>query len=420
MWIAPTLLVLAPLALAPAQQSQTQTTAERAVALAQGGDCEAALPLLDAAIEAAPDDVVLRRWRGHCRNLLEEYIGALADYDRALVLDDTDPWTHYARAMSLHSLGRLREAVDGYGAAIERSPDYLKAVQWRAFTHMLLGEYRDALRDYDRALQIAPGDAWTIENRAQVKLRLRDFDGAAHDYSLLTAAYPDDSLYRLYHALALTLTGHRDRAWQDFGRLLEVDPDAEGYAALWRWWVDRDRERAERELTLWREGRDGWEALLADVMLGQGSIDAVEAHRLAQPEIQQPALACERDFYHGLALRSAGESERAIHALEAAIASNSRASWEWDAARIELGSLADALGRRSSLGFTLDPGGVVTTAGPVAAGVGLEVGDQVVAPAPAVLAEREADYGAGQVLTLEIRRGDRAVTVEVPVIVARG
>jgi len=75
--------------------------------------------------------------------------GALADFDRAIEIDDSDAW----------AIGRRGE------------------------TYQLMGHYPAALADFDRALDLEPDDDWWSYNRALTHLAMSSTEQAKTDLS---------------------------------------------------------------------------------------------------------------------------------------------------------------------------------------------------------------------------------------------
>ncbi len=61
--------------------------------------------------------------RGHVYQAFGYFSEALADYDKAILLDPNDPLSHNNRAGVLQELNRLEEALQSYNRAVELDPE---------------------------------------------------------------------------------------------------------------------------------------------------------------------------------------------------------------------------------------------------------------------------------------------------------
>lgn len=115
-----------------------------ALTLLEMGDPQAALPHLDLAVEAIPDD----EERLYTRSLALTraglpYLGWL-DAERALTIDDSYIEGYLARAEAATALGSDEEALDDLGAALELYPTYGSAIAMLARLLERTGKSEDA------------------------------------------------------------------------------------------------------------------------------------------------------------------------------------------------------------------------------------------------------------------------------------
>lgn len=140
-----------------------------------------ALADLDQAIQLAPRWAEARRQRAHCRVLLGDHEGVLEDLEVALAQEPNDPWSHYARGVSLGATGNPGDAIECFTRALALDPGHFKSAQHRAHAHMVLGDYERAVADLELSLRITPaGDPdvdWIrrslVEARAALEERQR-------------------------------------------------------------------------------------------------------------------------------------------------------------------------------------------------------------------------------------------------------
>jgi len=135
-------------------ESRAEQLAERARLLALLGREERALPLLEQALAAAPQDGALVRIASWARLQRGDHRGALALAEPQLVRDPFDADLLICAAAASHELGRLRDAVRFYERARAQrgdEPDLLNAL---GQTYAEVGETRRARELLSRSLEL--------------------------------------------------------------------------------------------------------------------------------------------------------------------------------------------------------------------------------------------------------------------------
>jgi len=127
---------------------------ERAEHLRDIGDTEGALALLDAAIEAEPDNTKAWRTRGGVRLIQRDYDGARTDFDHAVDLDPVDVDATVGQGRVASAEGRYAEAVVSYSVALRLDPSEVQALAGRAEAYYQIGRWDRSLADY-RAFKTA-------------------------------------------------------------------------------------------------------------------------------------------------------------------------------------------------------------------------------------------------------------------------
>ena len=137
------------------------------------GNPSEALADLDRAVQLAPHWAEARRQRAHCRVLLGDHPGVLEDLEVALTREPNDPWSHYARGVSLWATRNPGEAIECFTRALALDPGHFKSAQHRAHAHMVLGNHEQAVADLELALRITPAGEpdvdWIRESLVQAR-----------------------------------------------------------------------------------------------------------------------------------------------------------------------------------------------------------------------------------------------------------
>jgi len=118
--------------------------------------------------------------KGYSLTELNRMDEALAAYDRALALQDSNAlaWARKGRALRL--MERYEESLACYDRALEHFPNYGWAWRGRGLVLERLGRMEQALACYERAVDIKPNDAWNWYNLADVMQNLNRYEDAIH------------------------------------------------------------------------------------------------------------------------------------------------------------------------------------------------------------------------------------------------
>ncbi len=104
--------------------------------------------------------------RGAFRQRQGRYDAALADFHRAIDLDDQVADSFFNRGVIWLFKGQIDKALADYDQAIELNDHHIQAYSNRGTALQLKGKYDEALEDFDRAIRIAPNSPGGYNNRA--------------------------------------------------------------------------------------------------------------------------------------------------------------------------------------------------------------------------------------------------------------
>ena len=134
--------------------------------LAEDHDYQAAVPLLDKAIQLAPRYPYARRERVRVLWALERHEDSLADVDACLELDPRDPAAYAQKAMTLQWMHRHEEAILLIDKAISLVPFWAWLYEWKGDILRNQGLLPQAHAAYDIALSLDPKRCWTYGTKA--------------------------------------------------------------------------------------------------------------------------------------------------------------------------------------------------------------------------------------------------------------
>lgn len=172
----------------------------RGESLVRNGQDEEALAEFDRAV-----DLNNQHWKAlHNRGVSLAHIGrideAIADFSGVLKLKQDYPNSWFNRGELLYEKGQFEQATADYNKAIELDSEDPGFYNSRGHAHYQLRQFDRAVADYDKSIQYDPQNPAAHVNRGDVLLELGRYEGAAKDY--MTAIELDPNLGRAYQSAA--------------------------------------------------------------------------------------------------------------------------------------------------------------------------------------------------------------------------
>ena len=190
--------------------------------LHQGREREA-LADLDRALVLDPELALAYRDRAFTRQRLGQPEG-LADLERSLALDPDDPEARYRRAM------RRMEGKDAQGAledalrACELAPRTSEYRLYLAYLRRHMDDLAGSRAELDRVIELAPGNARAWADRGLVRRQQGDLRGALADYDRALQLDPSKAETWMRRAIAREHAGDLRGALADVEEVLKRDP----------------------------------------------------------------------------------------------------------------------------------------------------------------------------------------------------
>ncbi len=122
------------------------------------------------------------------------YLGAIADLNRAIELDPNFARAYSNRGNTKDELGDSSGAIADYNRAIELNPKYDGAYLNRGITKYNLGDYQGSIADYNKLLKINPNNSDAYNARGVSRNKLGDYSGAIADFDRAVKINPNNSL----------------------------------------------------------------------------------------------------------------------------------------------------------------------------------------------------------------------------------
>ncbi len=188
-------------------------------------DPEEQLPLLQQALEDAPENVDARKARGAAFAALERWDDALADFQDLLKEDSRDIDTLQTVAQILVTKDKTEEALRIVSEAIAKQPDEPGNYTLRAGIYMVEEKFDLARTDLDHALELNPRSVATLLARARMFEMTENYDEALADATRALEVEPGLIQALLARCEIALSAGNYPRAISDLRRLLREAPD---------------------------------------------------------------------------------------------------------------------------------------------------------------------------------------------------
>ncbi|MDA0703165.1 MAG: sulfotransferase [Proteobacteria bacterium] len=190
----------------------------------QAGDPEAAIGLIERAIQAGGSDPLRHYNLGEAYRALGRSAEAARCYRATLAADPEDAGAELGLADSLYDLGELRAAVHHYRRALALMPDDPEIHNNLATALLDQGDTDGALAGFERALALDPGFSEAHLNRANALRDAGRIDEALAAIDRYEATTPEPVKADLARAACRQAMGDRDGARTLLVREIERDP----------------------------------------------------------------------------------------------------------------------------------------------------------------------------------------------------
>jgi protein O-GlcNAc transferase len=293
------------------------------VAALQLGRQDAALHLIEQAIQARPQSAVYRLSLGQVHAAASRLEESIAAYQQAthLAPELCDVW--FGLGVALQAANRQADAVEAYRRLLQIEPEHVDGCHNLASALELCGEMDEAVTYYCKALGLEPNRPSTFNNLSSVLFRTGRLEEAIQTASRALELEPESAM--ACNNLGCALTGARrlTEAVEILRRAIALRPD---FAEAWYNLANALREQANfteaaaacrRALAL-RPDRAETHVNLGNILQAQRQFDeSIACYRRAL-SLKPGDVAAHSNL--GNALRSSGRLDDAIAAFHTCVA----------------------------------------------------------------------------------------------------
>jgi tetratricopeptide (TPR) repeat protein len=116
--------------------------------------------------------------RGETHRLMGQYDAALADFDRAIALDEKFAWALACCGETYRRIGKYDAALADFDRAIALDEKFAWVFGTRGETYRQMGQYAEALADFDRAIAVDEKYPWAFGRRGEMYQQMGRYDEA--------------------------------------------------------------------------------------------------------------------------------------------------------------------------------------------------------------------------------------------------
>ncbi len=153
---------------------------------------------------------------------MERYLEALADFDRAIALNEKYSEAFASRGVTYRLMERFQEALADFDRAIALDEKDSEAFASRGETYRLMERFQEALADFDRAIALDEKYSWAFANRGVTYRLMERFQEALADFDLAIALDGKKDWRRYCRAQVYLLTGQTLASSDDIRTAIEL------------------------------------------------------------------------------------------------------------------------------------------------------------------------------------------------------
>jgi protein O-mannosyl-transferase len=157
----------------------------------------------------------------------KKYDLSIADYTKAIAIDDTFRRGYYNRGLVYTEVGKYDSAIVDFGTAIKLYPGYVDAYSNRGAAYFKEGKVNLALDDYNTAIALAPANAAIYNNQGSAYLNSGKTGLALADYNRAIALNPSSVMFYYNRGLCYNALNQYENAANDFTKAIQLDPQNE-------------------------------------------------------------------------------------------------------------------------------------------------------------------------------------------------
>tara|TARA_B100000809_G_scaffold174968_1_gene172264 strand:- start:119 stop:730 length:612 start_codon:yes stop_codon:yes gene_type:complete len=159
---------------------------------------------------------------GKLKYQLNDYHGAIQDFNEAIALNDKNPIAYYERGKAKDKLGDFYGAVQDFDSAISEDNKYFDAYVERGDVKNKKLRYKEATSDYLKALEINHDDQKTLLKLGQTQMALMSYLESIQSFNHLIELDPNNADAFYLRGLIHIHLNENDKGCKDLSKAGEL------------------------------------------------------------------------------------------------------------------------------------------------------------------------------------------------------
>jgi tetratricopeptide (TPR) repeat protein len=189
-----------------------------------GDDAFLQISQLSEQIQRQPDNATLYVQRGNAYFNTHQFASAVADFEHALMLDDSLDEAYFGRGMATGRQGKFKQAIADMSVYLQRNPSSSRGYTKRGVRYIWAKQLQKARHDLQQAVLLDNTNSEAHDDLGVLMAQAGEHDLAVQHFHM--AIEHDPSYQKAYHNLALVYLqlGENSRALQAVDKALQLAP----------------------------------------------------------------------------------------------------------------------------------------------------------------------------------------------------
>jgi len=129
--------------------------------------------------------------KGYEKINLQDYTGAIADFDNALRIDKKKANAYFVRGNAKISLEDYKGAIADFNTLVKKDSNFTMAYYFLGLSKLKLKLFSEALIDFNKVLENEGRNSDALDGRAETRYNLNDFKGCIEDSEIALTINPE-------------------------------------------------------------------------------------------------------------------------------------------------------------------------------------------------------------------------------------
>ncbi|WXR62628.1 tetratricopeptide repeat protein [Peptostreptococcaceae bacterium AGR-M142] len=184
---------------------------------------DSALEIADKIINENNTEFGIVARRGYIKFMLERYIYAIEDYNKAIELDKNYVQAYYGRGIVYRIQEEYEKAIEDYNKAIELDENYVQAYYGRGIVYRIQEEYEKAIEDYNKVIELDKNRLNAYYGRGIIYRIQGEYEKALEDYNKVIELDENDVDAYYGRGIIYRIQGEYKKALKDYNKVIELD-----------------------------------------------------------------------------------------------------------------------------------------------------------------------------------------------------